>query len=185
MFVVHYLANHLLVRRLLASGVIPGDRRGTAIPRIVFVTSEAHRSSDGLDFDRLGAFTDYGISAAMRHYGDTKLALTTFAVELARRLGSSAGVHALCPGPIDSRIARAAPGFVQRPLGAVMRTFFRSPDEAAAPVIYLAAAPELGGDTGWYMHMMRRKTASPAAVEPENGRRLWERGEALLAGRIR
>jgi NAD(P)-dependent dehydrogenase (short-subunit alcohol dehydrogenase family) len=188
MFTVHYLASHLLVRRLLASGVIPSDRRGTAIPRVVFVTSETHRSSDGLDFERFGAFADYGISSAMRYYGDSKLALTTFATELARRLttgaGPSVGVHAVCPGPVASGIARAAPALAQRPLGLMMRTFFRSPEAAAAPVIYLAAAPELAGDTGWYMHLMRRKTASPAAVDADNGKRLWERGEALLAGRL-
>lgn len=185
MFTVHYLANHLLVRRLVASGVIPTGRSGTAIPRVVFVTSEAHRSSAGLDFERFGAFVDYGISDAMKRYGDTKLAMATLATELSRRLrgpsGPSVAVHALCPGPVDSRIARGAPAFVQRPLGAVMRTFFRSPEEAAAPVIYLAAAPELGGDTGWYMHLMRRKTPAPAALDEGHGRRLWELGEALLS----
>lgn len=188
MFTVHYLASHLLVRRLLASGVLPQDRRGTAIPRVVFVTSETHRSSDGLDFDHFGSFEEFGMGAAMRYYGDSKLALTTFATELARRLtaadGPTVAVHATCPGPIDTRIARGAPALLQGPLRAVMRTFFRSPEAAAAPVIYLATAPELAGDTGWYMHLMRRKTALPAALDVENGRRLWERGEALLAGRL-
>ncbi len=188
MFTVHYLASHLLVRRLLASGVLPQDRRGTAIPRVVFVTSETHRSSDGLDFDHFGSFTPYGMSAAMRAYGDSKLALTTFATELARRLAPggepTVAVHATCPGPIDTRIARGAPALVQRPLRAVMRAFFRSPEAAAAPVLYLAAAPELAGDTGWYMHLMRRKTASPAALDAANGERLWREGEALLAGRV-
>lgn len=188
MFTVHYLASHLLVRRLLASGVIPGDRRGTAIPRVVFVTSETHRSSGGLDFDHFGAFTDYGVTSSMKYYGDSKLALTTFATELARRLttgdGPSVGVHAVCPGPVDSRIARDAPPLVEGPLRLMMRTLFRSPDDAKDPVIYLAAAPELAGDTGWYMHLMRRKTASAAAVDPDSGRRLWQQGEALLAGRL-
>jgi NAD(P)-dependent dehydrogenase (short-subunit alcohol dehydrogenase family) len=191
MFAVHYLANHLLARRLLASGVIPNavyaanGRAGTAVPRIVFVTSEVHRSSAGLDFEGFGAFADHGVAGAMRAYGDSKLALTTLATELARRLTlgkvPSASVHALCPGAVASRIARDAPALAQRPLGLVMKTFFRSPEEAAAPVVYLAAAPEIAGDTGWYLHLMRRKTASPAAVDEENGRRLWERGEALLA----
>ncbi len=191
MFAVHYLANHLFPRRLLASGVIPNSvyasngRTGTAIPRIVYVTSEAHRSSAGLDFDRFGAFADHGVTDAMRVYGGTKLALTTLATELARRLTTggrpSVSVHALCPGAVASRIARDAPGFVQRPLDMVMKAFFRSPEDAAAPVVYLAAAPELAGDTGWYMHLMRRKTASPAAIDEGNGRLLWERGEELLA----
>jgi NAD(P)-dependent dehydrogenase (short-subunit alcohol dehydrogenase family) len=191
MFAVHYLASHLLSRRLLLRGVIPNGayagngRTGTAIPRIIFVSSESHRSSDPLDFDHFGAFTDYGLRDALRWYAYSKLALTTFATELARRLtpesGPTVGVHALCPGPVASSIARSAPAALQAPIGVVMRTFFPNPDDAAAPVVYLAAAPELGGETGWYMHRMVRKAPSAAALDADNGRRLWERGEALLA----
>jgi len=62
-----------------------------------------------------------------------------------------------------------------------MRTSFRSPGDAAAPFFYPAAAPELDGNTGWYLHLMRRKLAGPTAIDEGNGRLLWERGEALLA----
>jgi len=191
MFAVHYLASHLLARRLLLRGVIPNavyaanGRTGTAIPRIVFVSSESHRSADPPDFDRFGAFTDYGVRDALLWYANSKLALTTFGTELARRLtlesGPSVGVHVLCPGPIASSIARDAPAVLQAPIGVVMRTFFPGPEEAAAPVVYLAAAPELAGETGWYMHRMVRKAPSPEALDADHGRRLWERGEALLA----
>jgi NAD(P)-dependent dehydrogenase (short-subunit alcohol dehydrogenase family) len=191
MFTVHYLASHLLARRLLARGVIPNavwagnGRAGTAIPRIVFVSSEAHRSADPLDLEAFGAFHDYALRDALRWYAYSKLALTTFATELARRLtlpgGPSVGVHALCPGPVATSIARSAPPLMQAPVGLVMRTFFPSPEAAAAPVVYLAAAPELGGETGWYMHRMVRKAPSPEALDPDKGRRLWEKGEALIA----
>ena len=120
MFTVHYLASHLLARRLLQSGTIPNGvfasngRRGTAIPRIVFVSSEAHRSAERLlDFDRFAAFNDYKLREALKWYGYSKLALTTFATELARRLtlpdGPSVGVHALCPGPVATKESRRAP----------------------------------------------------------------------------
>ena len=191
MFGVHYLANHLLVRRLLSSGVIPNDvwahngRKGTSVPRIVFVSSETHRSSPGLDFEHFGEFVDYGLRDGMEWYGTSKLAMATLATELARRLtteaGPSVGVHALCPGPVNSNIAREAPALSKPLLRPVMATFFRSPEDAAQPVMFLAAAPELAGETGWYLHLMRRKLASPAAIDPENGKKLWEKGEALLA----
>jgi len=191
MFTVHWLANHLLARRLLASGVIPNDifaangRRGTSIPRIVYVSSEAHRSSTGLDFDRLAAPGDYGISEALARYGDSKLALTTFATELAERLGGTDGpgvaVHGLCPGPFASGIVRDAPESLQGIIGPFMRLAFPSPEAATAPVLFLAAAPELAGDTGWYLHLMRRKTVAPNAVDPDNRTRLWEAGERMLA----
>lgn len=190
MFAVHYLANHLLTHRLLASGVVPNGvhasngRRGTAIPRIVFVSSEAHRSSPGLDLDNLGAFVDYGVKDGMAFYGHSKLALTTFATELARRLttpsGPSVAVHACCPGPVASSIARDAPAPIRPLVDSIMKVTFRSPEEAAMPPLYLGVAPELAGDTGWYMHLMRRKEAAPWALDPENGRRLHEGGSRLL-----
>jgi NAD(P)-dependent dehydrogenase (short-subunit alcohol dehydrogenase family) len=191
MFGVHYLANHLLVRQLLASGVIPNDvyaangRAGTDIPRIVFVASETHRSSDGIDFERLGEFVPYGMNDAILHYATSKLALLTFGAELGRRLrtarGPSVAVHSLCPGPIASGITRDAPAMLKPAIDLVMRRLFQTPEEAALPVVYLAVAPELAGDTGWYLHLMRRKAASDAATDVRNGQLLWQRGEAMLA----
>jgi NAD(P)-dependent dehydrogenase (short-subunit alcohol dehydrogenase family) len=190
MFGVHYLANHLLLRRLLASGVIPNDtfaangRGGTRIPRIVFVASETHRSSNELAFARLGEPVAFGMSDAILHYASSKLAMLTFATELARRLtterGPSVAVHGLCPGPIATRIARDAPAMLAPVIDGAMKRVFQSPEQAALPVIYLATAPELAGDTGWYLHLMRRKAPSPAATDAKNGRLLWERGERML-----
>jgi NAD(P)-dependent dehydrogenase (short-subunit alcohol dehydrogenase family) len=190
MFAVHYAANHVLVRRLLASGVIPNDvyasngRRGTAIPRIVFVSSETHRSSLGVDIDALVACKPFGVTEAVARYGDSKLALTTLASDLAERLrrpeGPSVAVHCLCPGPIASNLARDAPPFLQAVVDPVMKTLFRSPEAAATPVVYLAAAPELAGDTGWYLHLMRRKSPAPLATDAGRREALWSRGEALL-----
>lgn len=190
LYAVHFFANFILLRRLLAAGIIPNSvyanngRSGSAVPRIVFVASETHRSSDGLDFEQLGAFREYGVSDGLRHYGDSKLASVTFATELARRLSSDGkpqvAVHSLCPGPVNSSIARQAPELLKPLLGQVMGTFFRSPAQAAAPVIYLAAAPDIAGDTGWYLHLLQRKLAAPRALDPANGRRLWTRAEELL-----
>lgn len=191
MIAVHYLANHLLLHRLLASGVIPNDvfarngRRGSTIPRIVLVGSEAHRSSKGLPLDRLSSFEEYGIGESMARYGDSKLAAIAFATELARRLttdrGPSVSVHSLCPGPIDSGITRDAPAALKPVVDTVLHALFPSPESAARAVSYLAAAPELGGDTGLYLHMLRRKEASPTARDASFGSALYERGEAILA----
>lgn len=194
MFAVHYASNHVLLRRLLDAGVIPNDvfarngRRGTAIPRIVLVSSETHRSSSGIDFDHFGAFVDYGVSDGIARYGDSKLVLCTFAASLGHKLrmenGPSVSVHSLCPGPIDSGIVRDAPALLMPLVSTVMRTFFPSPEVAAVAVSYLAAAPELSGDSGWYLHQMRRKRAGALATDPRNMERLWQEGERLLASFI-
>lgn len=190
MFAVHYASTHVLLRRLLAAGVIPNDkysrngRTGSLIPRIVFVSSETHRSSAGIDFEHFGRFVDYGISDGITHYGNSKLVLCTFATALAGQLrtesGPSVAVHSLCPGPVDSGISRDAPAALRPALGLVMRTFFPSPAAAAGAVLYLAAAPELAGETGWYLHQLRRKQPSPLATDPRNTERLWREGELLL-----
>lgn len=194
MFAVHYAANHVLVRRLLMSGVIPNDvyasngRVGTAIPRIVFVSSESHRSSDGVDFDHFGAFVDYGISDGIARYGDSKLVLCTLASALDGRLRvdgrPSVAVHSLCPGPVDSGITRNAPPFLASLIAPVMHAFFPAPEVAAEAVVYLAGAPEISGDSGMYLHRLRRVAAAARATDPTNTQRLWREGEALLASYI-
>jgi hypothetical protein len=61
-----------------------------------------------------------------------------------------------------------------------MRGLFRSPEEAAAPVIYLACAPEIDEQTALYLHMMKRSAPSKQAADPEVGRRAWETSAKLL-----
>lgn len=184
MFGVHFLANRVMVDRWLADGVIrPAAAHGDT-PRIVFVSSEAHRSSEEIDFDRLGAYTDYGMKDAMRHYGASKLALCTFATELSRRLNPSnsteVAVHALCPGGVATNIARDAPAVLKPILDPVLRRCFRSPEEAIDPVIYLCCAPEAGRSTGMYLHLMHRKQVAESAADPSNGVKLWEASQALV-----
>jgi NAD(P)-dependent dehydrogenase (short-subunit alcohol dehydrogenase family) len=191
MYAVHVFANALLVHRLLASGVLANSvfaKNGAAgrdVPRVVFVASEAHRSSRGVDIDRLGELTPYGVADGMRHYGDSKLALITYATELSRRLttadGPTVSVHSLCPGPVATRLARNAPPLLQPLIDPIMQRAFASPEVAAAPVSLLCAAPEVAGDTGWYLHRLQRKDPSRWTLDPEHGRKLWEHLESTLA----
>jgi NAD(P)-dependent dehydrogenase (short-subunit alcohol dehydrogenase family) len=180
MFTVHFLANRLIVQRLLSDGLIAPNTDPTKRPRIVFVSSESHRSADAIDFDNFGAFKGYSLKDGVAEYGRTKLHLCTYATELARRLGNNISVHSLCPGPVASNIAREAPGWVKPLLGPIMTLMFRSPEKAAAPVMLLAAGKAMQGRTGVYLHMMREKAVSPLASNAENGRQLWEESKTLL-----
>ena len=89
-------------------------------------------------------------------------------------------VHALCPGPIASSIAREAPPWLKPILGPVMKGLFRTPKAAAEPVLYLASAPAMEGQTGVYLHMMQEKSMSPEAVDRDNGQRLFDLSAKLL-----
>lgn len=175
-FQVNFLANFELVNGLLEAGAIPQGNSA----RIVFVSSESHRSAEAIDWDAVGELHDYGVTGAVREYGRTKLMLTTYAAELDRRLRGAVAVHALCPGAVNSRLAREAPAWAQPLLTLAFTLFFRAPEVAAEPVLVLACGRALEGRTGVYLHVMEEKPMAPAATDPEQGRRLWRACERLL-----
>ena len=139
MFAVHLLGNQRLATRLIETGVVPKNEGA----RIIAVSSEAHRSAPPLDMESFGEFKPHGVSGAMKQYGHTKLALSLMIRELAKQLTGDddtpqIGVFHMCPGPINSSIARDAPAIIRVPVKAMMNAFFPSPEKAARPVIHLA-----------------------------------------------
>lgn len=184
MFAVHFLSNRVMVDRWLEDGVLRPSSRTGRTPRIVFVSSESHRSSHALDFERFGAFADYGMNEGLKHYGLSKLILCTFATELSRRLNPGddvkVAVHAMCPGGVATKIARDAPLPLKPIISPALRLLFQAPEKAIGPVLYLCCADAAGEATGMYLHLMQRKSVSPAASDPENGFRLWEASRALV-----
>lgn len=182
MFMVNYLAKFLLIRWLLDEDIFVTD--GESLPRIIIVSSESHRNPKVYDWDNFGKYKDYGMNKTVELYGYYKLLLTTFVNELSRRLNSDCtkySVLSLCPGPINSNIAREAPKLFYPLLKVVFGIFFNSPEKAAIPVVYLAAGKDLEGKTLDYFFMMERKEMDEKTGDPENGRRLWEKSEKLLA----
>jgi len=183
MFVVNYFAKFLLARSLTGGALLNHD--GPDLPRIIFVASESHRNPSAFDWEGFGRFHPYGIKESVAMYGYYKLLLLTMASELSRRLNREGqvqcSVFALCPGPVNSNIAREAPALFQPLLKLVFGIFFRSPKKACLPVVYLAAAKELEGSTGNYLFLLQQKAMDEKATNPENGHRLWELSEKLEA----
>jgi NAD(P)-dependent dehydrogenase (short-subunit alcohol dehydrogenase family) len=181
MFVVNYFAKFLLAKELLDGNLLNHD--GRELPRIIFVASESHRNASAFDWDSFGSYEPYGIKQSVAMYGYYKLLLLTMASELSRRLNQEGkvqcSVFALCPGPVNSNIAREAPRLFQPLLKLVFGIFFRSPKKACRPVVYLVASQELEGSTGNYMFLMQKKDMDEKATDPENGNHLWELSEKL------
>jgi len=181
MFVVNYFAKFLLARRIVDGSFL--NHKGDDLPRIIIVASESHRNPSEFEWDTFGRYEPYGIKQSVAMYGYYKLLLLTMASELSRRLNQEGklkcSVFALCPGPVNSNIAREAPGIFQPLLKLVFGIFFRSPKKACSPVIYMAASRELEGKTGNYMFLMQEKAMDDKARDPENGLRLWELSEKL------
>ncbi len=183
MFTVNYLAKFYFVHLLLKEKLL--NTSSGSRPRIIFVSSESHRNPERFEWDTFGVFKDYGMGKSVERYGYYKLLMTTFARELSRRLNPNQhpiySVFALCPGPVNSNIAREAPAVFQPLLKLIFRLFFRSPEQACEPVVYLAASKDVEGKANDYLFLMSRKSVDEKADDPENGKRLWKLTEDLLA----
>jgi len=203
MFMVNYFSKFIFINMLVEKGCFYseshkvtesqaptpnpspnwGRGRGKGLPRIIIVSSESHRNPKEFDWDGFGKYKDYGIKKTVELYGYYKLLLTTFAMELSRRLNPDGeknySVFSLCPGPINSNIAREAPGLFQPLLKLVFTLFFRSPEKAAVPVVYLASSKELESKPFDYLFLMNRKGIDELASDPGNGKKLWEISEML------
>lgn len=181
MFMVNYLSKFYFIQQLLENKCFKTGE--SQIPRIIFVTSESHRNAKAFNWNEFGTFIPHSVGKTVELYGYYKLLLVTFARELSRRLnseGANYSIFALCPGPVNSNIAREAPWLFKPLLRFVFFIFFRSPGKACEPVLYHAASTQQEGKTFDYLFLMERKAIDEKAEDPENGKRLWQLTEELL-----
>jgi NAD(P)-dependent dehydrogenase (short-subunit alcohol dehydrogenase family) len=187
MFMVNYLSKFILLNGLLEEKCF--NTEGNSIPRIVVVSSESHRHPDAYDWAGFGVFKEYGMQKTVEYYGYYKLLLTTYVHELSRRIHANGNkpisVFSLCPGPVNSGIAREAPGVFQPIMKVVFAMFFKSPAKAAEPVLYLACSKDLEGKPFDYLFRMTRKPVDDKAADVENGKKLWEMSEGLVKSTLK
>ncbi|HET7371711.1 MAG TPA: SDR family oxidoreductase [Gammaproteobacteria bacterium] len=164
-FMVNYLAPFMLTQRLL-------DRLKTSAPaRILNITSRTHERADRIDFDDLQSRNGYEpfYGAFVR----SKLALTMYTYELARRLEGT-GVTATCVDPGYFRTALsdspATPFYVKllRPL------LLSTPEHAAETVVKAAVAEEYENASGICIGREGEVPTSDASHDREAQARLWD-----------
>ena len=181
MFMVNYLSKFWFIQQLLKNDCF--NTVPVQTPRIIFVTSESHRNAKEFNWKNFGAFIPHGVGKTVELYGYYKLLLVTFARELSRRLnseGTNYSIFALCPGPVNSNIAREAPWIFKPLLRLVFFLFFRSPKKASEPVVYHAASNQQEGKPFDYLFLMERKAIDEKAEDLKNGEKLWKLSEELL-----
>ena len=182
-FGVNHLGHYLLTRLLLPL------LQTQAGARVVHVTSGAQYFGR-LNFDDLNAERRYDRWAA---YGQSKLANVALALELQRRLqavGSGVWSLAAHPGLARTNLQPASVAASGARLEAaayrLMDPLFQSAAMGALPQLFAATAPEaepgghygpsrFGGLNGW----PAPARVAPAALDPEQGSRLWELSEQL------
>jgi retinol dehydrogenase-14 len=162
----HFLLTHLLLPLL----------RSSAPSRVVNVSSIGHGHGD-MDFGNL-QFEKGGYSV-MKAYGRSKLAQILFTRELARRLAETGvTVNSLHPGAVATNIWSHAPWFA-RPVLAAAQLFMLRPAQGAERIVYLAASPEVAGETGGYYDKNTRVEPSALARDAAVAARLWEESVKL------
>lgn len=165
MFAVNHLAYFLLTHLLL-------DRlKGNASARIVNVASGAHAfCKTGINFEDINF--EQGFSG-MKVYGHSKLANILFTRQLAKKLeGSNVTVNCCHPGAVATGLGTNN-GILGKFVVALMKPFFRSPEQGAATSIYLATSAEVQGSGGYYADCKPGRL-KPWAEDDAAAEWLWE-----------
>ena len=182
---VNYLAHFALTARL--KDALCAARGGG---RVVNVASLAHRRA-ALDLDDLQSERSYG---PMRAYGQSKLAMLVFAMELQRRAERNDwNLRSIAAHPgwartdiIGNGMGGGAPGLKQRLIAGVFGLVAQSAHDGALPSLYAAMAPDAKGGAyygpaGW--HETRGAPGLsrifPQAADPAAASRLWALSENL------
>jgi NAD(P)-dependent dehydrogenase (short-subunit alcohol dehydrogenase family) len=178
------MLGHFALTGLLLDTVAHGHE-----PRIVSLSSITHKGAH-LDFDDLQWEKRFN---ANRAYGASKLATTTFGIELDRRLrraGSPILSTIAHPGLSRSNFIDSAwkdRGAAAQMMGRIFSAIATQPTEQGAlNQLYAAAAPGVqGGDfygpsgSGERKGNVTRVEASKEATDPAVGQRLWSAAEKL------
>lgn len=175
-FTANHLGHFVLTNRLApllrkaAADSAPGSTR------ILNVSSSAHESAPGLNWDDLQMFENF---VPILAYCNAKLANILFTRSLAQRLaGAGVVVHAMHPGAVDTNFVSRADEGTQQYLRSIP---LLTAEEGADTLIWLTTAPEAGATTGQYYHQRAVSPTSAAAEDMDAAEKLWQ-ASAMLAG---
>jgi NAD(P)-dependent dehydrogenase (short-subunit alcohol dehydrogenase family) len=167
----HFLLTHRLMPRLRAAAAAAAP--GTV--RVISVSSNAHESSSGIDWDDLQQTREW---SSGKSYVLAKLCNVLFTRELAKRAAAD-GIIALVmhPGVVASNFASHAEPRMRSYLGTLKS---QSPEQGADTVVWLATASEAGSMSGGYFQNRQLLEPSRAAQDGAAAAKLWAESEALV-----
>lgn len=180
---VNVLAPHVLTGALRP--LLEATARDHGGARVVTVSSEAHRGASFPHADP-DAFADWlrGPSDPARYssiqaYARSKLAATTWAFALARRLeGTGVTSNACHPGVVRTGVFNGVAGVIGM-LARLSAPLYLSPEAGAESPLLLATDPRYGRETGRWVTRGRFRGPHPAdppaaTLDPANGSALWD-----------
>ena len=172
----HYLLIHLLLDRMKQS----------APARIIQISSEAHKTGTGIDFDdmagdRIWKGKTFSHGAAFKAYHRAKLAMICTTLELAEKLeGTGVTINAVSPGYfVGTNIYRHMRGAMKFGMK-LFRPLFPDPERSAQTYVYLATSPDLETRTGTYWEYCKQIKMSTASQDRDMRRRLLAYTDSIL-----
>jgi NAD(P)-dependent dehydrogenase (short-subunit alcohol dehydrogenase family) len=161
-----------LLAPVLLTTLLMDMLRQSSQARIINVSSSAHKQNAKPDFNDWECNKRYG---PFRAYGNAKLFLILYSQRLAKQLPSNITVNTLHPGAIatnfsvDSNLG----GFINFS-GKIARRFFKTAEQGADTVIYLASSPEVNGVTGEYFIDRKQARVGAKYNTERNEGLVWE-----------
>lgn len=175
-FAGNHLGHFLLTKRLIPCLRAAAQEATKATVRIVNVTSDGHKGCPGIDWDDLQLTREWNTG---KSYCLAKLANILFTRELASRLKADGIiVHALHPGTVDSNFINHAD---QNMRSYIETLEFRSADDAAGDLLWIATDTENGKFSGQYFESRIAMDPAPVALDDTVAARFWDESEKLLA----
>jgi NAD(P)-dependent dehydrogenase (short-subunit alcohol dehydrogenase family) len=175
-FAANHLAPFLLTRELWPLLAATAAAQPAGAVRVLAVSSTAHRSSRGLDWDDVQSL---GVEHPTVAYCRVKLANILYTRELGRR-GAADGIVAqvMHPGVVASNFASHGDAGMQAHMAAADTV---APAEPAATLTWLATDPEGGHTPGRYFHGRAEEAPAAIACDDDAAARLWTESEKILA----
>ncbi len=164
-FGINHLGHFALTCALL------GRLTDSAPARVVTVSSDAHYSAKGIDFEALRR-PARGLTG-LPEYAVSKLCNVLFTQELARRVaGTGVTTYALHPGVVASDLWRRVPW----PVRPIVTRRMLSTTDGAQTSLYCATSPDVAQDSGQFYDKCAERAPSGVAT-PGLAAELWKRSE--------
>lgn len=177
---IMHMGHYLLIRLLL------NRMKQSAPARIVQISSEAHKTGSGIDFDdmsgeRIWKGNTYSHGAAFKAYHRAKLAMIYTMHDLAEKLdGTAVTINAVSPGYfVGTNIYRHMRGPMKWGMK-LFRPLFPDPERSAQTYVYLATSPELETVSGTYWEYCKQIKTSARSQEIEGRKKLMELTNRVL-----
>lgn len=171
-FAINHLGHFLLTQKLL-----PLIKKGTE-PRIINVSSEAHRQADP-DFNDLQMKQGY---QSFKAYANAKLFNIYFSKSLAEMTSqTSVKANAVHPGFVSTGFGRDFKG-VLKGLLTLLRPFMINQRKGAETILQLAKEDVGFQHNGVYFKNKKSQKPAPIAFEESKKQQLWDLSESFIKG---